>query len=496
MVIRPFNKLATALMILAMIFSARAQICQCLIDSVWFSEETNCDNENLVNICYHYTNTCGDEASATINVEISSDAGVTWYEPGEGWFNTIWGPGGTWGDGVMPGTHCFTWAMDRDLPGVESFDFRIRVSSSCGCCTGMPNLRDNGTMSSILICGPFSGTDPSAPELDPTMDYQAGMTMSGRTWFIDTTSIDTTAWGSDLPGWIWFNERYGWEGPGHCYIHFYLCTDTTEDVTIYFWTRHDDDIVMWIDGEEVFSDLDHHDNVQSEFSPNVVPLTLDCSWHSVYIWLCDYRINYSFSHQFQDAAGNPITWLHYTLDPPSDDYHFADTLIAAGPLDSHHPEVSIICPDSSETLFPGDTIEFPWTIEDLFWDNDPGSLIIDYCAGETVIIFPPTSPIEWVIPDAAEGCPNVEVTIGVRDSFCNWGYDSCSFSLLECVPGIASLICAPCGGYSSCNSQSVTFNVVDTTMVDIDTTGYLPHWWLLIWMEHLKRCTLPRVRHT
>ncbi|MBN2541898.1 PQQ-binding-like beta-propeller repeat protein [bacterium] len=91
------------------------------VDSLWFSEETACNDSNIVTICYELTADTTD-----IDVQVSSDGGSTWDVP----LSTLRSHAGDLGSDILPGIHCFEWIMSEDLPGVESYDFKASVFTS------------------------------------------------------------------------------------------------------------------------------------------------------------------------------------------------------------------------------------------------------------------------------------------------------------------------------------------------------------------------------
>ncbi len=150
------------------------------------------------------------------------------------------------------------------------------------------------------------------------------------------------------------------------------------------------------------------------------------------------------------------------------------TAYAEGPLDSENPDVNLLCPDTFFTI--GDTVALSWNIEDLFWNGLPCSLTVNYCGRETSFVVNDTL-FAFEIPDYAAGCDSVNIILAARDSFCNWGYDSCTIPIVTCAPAVAWLVCPPEGPAitTSCSNQSVTFAVVDTSGFPIDTTRIFVH---------------------
>ncbi|MCD6594370.1 VCBS repeat-containing protein [bacterium] len=95
------------------------------IDSVWFFEETDCNDSNIVEICYILS---GD-TSSNISIQISPDSGATWVDFGEDWFITFEDTAGDIGDSILPGIHCFEWFMSTDFPDTEGMDWVVNVST-------------------------------------------------------------------------------------------------------------------------------------------------------------------------------------------------------------------------------------------------------------------------------------------------------------------------------------------------------------------------------
>jgi len=106
-------------------------ICQCNIDTLWFSEETDCDSVNTVEICYILSNECGDSVPSGVELYLSTDGGTTWISAGESDFGTFSDYTGDYGDSVYPGTHCFQWLLSADIPDLEISDGIVRAVAEC-----------------------------------------------------------------------------------------------------------------------------------------------------------------------------------------------------------------------------------------------------------------------------------------------------------------------------------------------------------------------------
>jgi len=139
---------------------------------------------------------------------------------------------------------------------------------------------------------------------------------------------------------------------------------------------------------------------------------------------------------------------------------------ATGCLDSRPPTVTITnCPT---TISSGEEYTFEWSVVDSFWINQPCSLHIFGCGIDEGYEVPDTFYI-WSVP--AVSCPECTLIVAARDSFCNWGYDTCMFEIRYCTPAYAEVLCPlPCGSFSSCPNQRMIFMIQDTTGVAIDTS--------------------------
>ncbi|GEM_PF-2508215 len=144
-------------------------------------------------------------------------------------------------------------------------------------------------------------------------------------------------------------------------------------------------------------------------------------------------------------------------------------LISIGCLDSRAPVVSIACP--ADTVFYGDTLVLHWTIDDSFWSHDECSLFIGFC-GEIDTIILTDTVFTWPVPPVS--CDSAWARIAVRDGFCNWGFDSCSFRTFACAAGPMAQIVYPdsCGYITTCADQGVSWLVFDTSGHAIDPATF------------------------
>ncbi len=395
--------------------------------NITFAEETDCDDRNIVEICYEIS---GDSVPYDVQLHLSIDSGITWTFP----FDSIWDCEGDLGDSIYPGEHCLFWELGYDIPGIEGY-YPMRIIAStdefdCVCSNIFDDpLRYNGTIPICLILGKIPGV---LTDINTNITYKLGDTTRGLEWFPDTTD---TNFSSYLRGHINFTHRYSWSD-GHLYIYYNLCSPVMYD-TLKMILRKDDDIKLWIDGKLIFEEHDHLGNIDSLEPPDTVIVTLDsCKSHSVLMWLYDDWTNCIISHWFEDLHGNPATWLRYSLEPDTGTHYIetvSDTTVYFGPLDSKPPRVSLDCPDTS--VFVGEEINILWDVEDLFFCNDSGIIIVEY-GSETDTYDVADGRFDWTIPTSID-CDTAMIIVELRDSFCNWGYDSCEINILR--PGYISI---------------------------------------------------------
>ncbi len=95
-----------------------------LLTGLEFSEETYCDNRNMVQICYSIYSI--DSTFLDVSVKFSIDGGLTWTIPPL----TVSDAEGDIGINVAPGEHCFYWSLSTDVPGIEGREFLARIIAS------------------------------------------------------------------------------------------------------------------------------------------------------------------------------------------------------------------------------------------------------------------------------------------------------------------------------------------------------------------------------
>ena len=120
--------------------------CSVIVDSVWFWEETDCNDSNVVQICYTIWTDC-PESLLECTIDISRDSGLTWIHTGQDWFRTLVDTAGGLGI-VHSGTHCFRWIMNEDIT-YEGSDWLVRVVG-----------RAFGLADSAVASGPLDSKNP------------------------------------------------------------------------------------------------------------------------------------------------------------------------------------------------------------------------------------------------------------------------------------------------------------------------------------------------
>jgi len=430
------------------------------IDSVWFWEETDCNDSNIVHICYILS---GDTAS--ISISISPDSGETWVSVGEDWLATLFDTLGDFGYDILPGTHCFDWVMSTDMPDTESRDWLVEV------------------------------------ELEALLDT-----------FMIIDSIDVTSpygWGlAHSDGFFWM--YYLWNGylykkadihPDSAIIDsIFLCDDCNTDIDyrdgyIYYSTNKDrgvvDDTIKRMDFDSEISEViyasPYPDNLESVqfidsnlFVSNYdaatiwqilkIDMTMPIPVSAIDTIIEEPRSETSDIEGMAYALGylwgvnnfgrllqvNPVTFEIVESHPVPNSGSGAEGLcwdgnfmwyqnnilgkiykivildsttsdvIVAGPLDSRRPEVELTAP--TEPLIPGDSCRIDWTITDLFRTGDSCEIHIFGCGIDEYYIVGDTTFV-WPVP--IYPCPECTVVVTVRDSFCNRSSDTTTVSIAQ-----------------------------------------------------------------
>ena len=132
------------------------------LDTIWFSEETDCDGQNVVEICYILRGDPGD-----ISVIASTDGGIEWDAPMVTLENTT----NNLGEAISAGQHCFDWVISDDIPDYESDSAQVSIQLGGGDSLRLTTAADfsDGEFAHINIITP----DPDGED-DGALGIQAG----------------------------------------------------------------------------------------------------------------------------------------------------------------------------------------------------------------------------------------------------------------------------------------------------------------------------------
>ncbi|MBN1755051.1 IgGFc-binding protein [bacterium] len=435
------------------------------IDSVWFWEETECNDSNWVYICYLLS---GD--TADINIGISADSGESWRGPGEEWFVSLEDTVGDYGLGIPPGVHCFRWLLSDDLPGQEGYRWLVQG--------GLEAYLDT-----FEIIDSFS--------LGLRSSYGLGLGYGeDRFWIYDPT--EGYVYVSECPVYsVCEAEDSFFIGTGYnCDIDYadgyiYFCTNRSATLAddslkrmdvytryielLYVFSGAQDIEGVALTGDQLFASQCGR-SVSTLWRLYALDLTIlpateidtfisepfgDCNtleglaYANGYLWgsnnngriaqidLRDSAIVGCYPVPNVGMGAEGLCWngeyLWYQNNATRNIYQInltdftASSFTASEALDSRSPEVELVCADTLTAL---DTVTFSWDVDELFGIDSPGSLFIDYC-GYSETYFPEENSIDWVVPELA--CDSVFLRVAIRDSFCNWGDGRCYFHIV--MPG-------------------------------------------------------------
>ncbi|MBN1756341.1 hypothetical protein JW877_09035 [bacterium] len=434
------------------------------IDYLWFWEETDCNDSNIVHICYLLS---GDTSNITIS--LSSDGGLTWEVPLFTLLDTV----GDLGSEVAPGEHCFQWLMNEDLPDSEGMNWMLEIATgySRGSCSdsvlyiladsfyigyreGQDLAHTDSTM--LLVANPYSSIISiyefskctSALLRSAEIPVAASSPHQGITYafgFIWVTGHDGVIYKVDHST-LMVEGRYAldrsglagspyyegltyddsllyviedWSAVGGASMIFGFDPDSALSCSVALLPRAIDiDVpdynyegftmaggVFWCTcpGDHSIKGIDLSGAVVEDY-PAPGPLTNGAAWDGCYLFLSDRNSPWVFI--YGDGAR-----LWEWLCPSS--------LRANANLDSRPPEINLFCPEG--TFVEGDTIIFDWSVSDSFWVNEPCSLHI-YGSGRDLHFEVSDTYFIW---ESSFACSSCTVVVAARDSFCNWGYDSC-----------------------------------------------------------------------
>ncbi len=445
--------------ILSLQFGVRMCISQPMIDSVWFWEETDCDGRNLVEICYILS-----DDTANISAQMSSDSGMTWDVP----LTTLMDTTGDLGEEIVPGEHCFYWEMgidESDKEGMwtlevglaeyrdtlflsDSFYFAAHNISGLtfdgdniivGERDGSPvtiawyNIEADAIIRTVEVSGCNTAEDLAFAEGRLFMNCQS----PGRVFEIDMTTGDIINQSSNsfssLQGLTYlgndslFLNRSGWHfckiplelDASDCFTHSFG-SGWPEGLAFgngYIWLARDGSSSRPVLLKIRASDFFVSDSFWIIYGGSLGPEGL--AWDGTSLWYANYNTGYVYEY-------DPLLVI-------------SEAISATLPLDSRPPNVDISFSGNSD-IYPNDIISLNWIVEDMFWCDESCSLHISWCTSETTIIAMGTN-YDWIVPPTAEGCDTFWFWIAVRDSFCNWGYDSCNNFSIQYEQTFACIVC-------------------------------------------------------
>ncbi|MCD6419023.1 hypothetical protein J7M00_09625, partial [bacterium] len=500
------------------------EACSTWIDSIWFSEETDCNDSNIVEICYILSSTC-PESLFNVNVRMRPDSLSGWMSAGEGWFATLTDTAGDFGAAVDTGLHCFYWIMNEDT-SAEGREWEVEVGVILGSSTFDCFIFDSLTIS--LESGSYGYPAGLAMKSSDSLIFSEFhppySTEPNKLYIYDlsTRSIVRTLYNAGYPGWHgWKDLAFDGEfiyGATWCYsTDKILKIDPTDGhivsesppicYNLAGVTYDPINDCIWVDGitsgltswrlyklnkltleiEQSF-EIEHIDDHHPEglaFAMGKIWITTDN--HGYFGWL-------DFGSLHGDTIPVVITCVfpaEYGINPAegltSDGFNFyyanwslhkifvisgydspTPYISTSGPLDSRPPSVHLLCPGDS-AISAGDVVHLEWSVIDTFWNDDPCSLHIYGigCSYDTTIIVPDTF-YDWIVPPSAAGCDTIWFVVAARDSFCNWGRDSCAIPPI-CRTAWGLIECAPCESFTGCYDQFVRWIVTVLDGIDIDT---------------------------
>ncbi len=480
------------------VYSSDMLFCSLSIDSLWLYEETDCDGENLVEICYEANDGVVDsfftdfrltDLGTPVPVHTILETVPGYAPPNIGWVNS--------------GTHCFYWDMHADYPEHEGCNFEIEISAH------------NQTLEILTVTDSFAITDAEGVAWDgeflrvtrswysSPLDTQRVFRVDPFTHevFADSCNVDDLFDGYTADcewhdGYLWilggglsaqraklfkfdvstctivdssaavipptrWGQGIAWHGS-----HFYATdsrgkiyeVDPTPPYTS----------TLWLDLETLHPGL-----MDGAISADALVFALGSIWilrnpgPAGHVLLqFDFAGNVIDSFALSATTGfgpEGITFdgscFWYTDHAKDFVYRVClwacdDTSNVMACLDSKNPTITAIC--LPEPVYAGDMATANWLIDDLFTGDIPGSLIVTDGTIHDVYSTSGTSA-DFSVPAT---CESLTIIVVQPDSFCNWGRDSCKIAV--CNPFDVAIECAPCGGTSSCPDQSIRYNVIDT----------------------------------
>ncbi|MBN2541957.1 hypothetical protein JXI42_03745 [bacterium] len=433
-----------------------------LTDSLWFWEETECNDSNIVHICYNLSG-----VTANVSIQMSADGGESWTVP----MLTLRNEEGDMGEGVEPGIHCFDWLMSEDLPDTEGYNWMVKLNTFVLLDTFI--FVDSTDISSYIFYGFGLGFGDGFYWV---YDYETG--------YVHQTPILNHLSRDSIISSYYIGARHNCD-ISYCDSFIYYGRSGRECDSIYRYNLRSDspELVFYApdaswnlqgihcSGSDVFVSADIPAEVtqmvfkvdMSSLPSTRVDTIISNPWRACtaieggafafgYLWGCnnfgniiqidieDYEIVGCYPVPNDGTGAEGLCWDGEYLC-----YHnyrtnyiymimILDTLSLSYsnlvPLDSRHPSLNIECP--YDILYSGHNTTIVWEIDDLFWVGQPSRLFFSYCGmHEEHEVY--GTEYDWVVP--AVECPSCTLIVAARDSFCNWGYDTCIFQILPAATG-------------------------------------------------------------
>ncbi len=452
------------------------------IDSVWFSEERECDSINTVEICYSLSG-----GMATIRPSIATGADTT--DAGEPSFATFTDHDGDFGPETEPGIHCFNWLLSMDMPGIELDTALILISAL----SNLPVVDSFSILdtTAYTINGNDGFVDPDSGYLVLTQDrtWRNGRIITVDSVYTDTLTVGyrfklntTGSRGADgvglilsrypnpplaFGGQLGISQNDGW---GIAVDTWENCCDTNGnhiELSV-------DDTCCLAGSQPVPRPLEQ------------IPIPeelVDNRWHYVYVDISHPRIRVRFDGlTYIDDVYPEIEpfWAYIGFSASTgsarsshiiDDFSIFSPDMegvtvqneALGPLDSRPPEIDML--SIPDTALAGTPVSIDWLSEDLHPRtlSDWADIFVLEYEGGSDTIFDPPSPASYTIPPDADG--ELTVRLISRDDYCNVSTIETSI-FVENPNYIAQAITPLPGEFTACPDQNIVLRITEPLEID------------------------------
>ncbi len=439
--------------------------CTPSIDSVWFSEETECNDSNIVEICYTLSSDC-PESTYTISAQMSADSGETWDVP----FVTLLDAEGNIGDSVAVGTHCFEWVMSEDTI-IEGNDFFVEIDAysyeletyeiiDSFEISGLSNPSGITFKGGYLIIGEHGGNTIYWIDTTTYTEYRNIHTPCGHMEdfsFIDNDLYIIGAFGSSwkicridtLSGDTLNCSELSIDMNGLTYYGDYIIATGYPMQRLYLFDRSDLSFIdscdidiggSWIEGLTNYRGFlwavrDGATDVEGTiFQIDIIEP------ESCYFEILDSFQAPTHTSHLAEGLTNDGHNLWYVNGKIYKIALYENEVFSSAfsPLDSRAPRIDAATEPVKNYPMSDQSI-YIYSIEDLFCDYEAGDtvdmadgfIIIDACGlQDTFQIYGDT--MSFFLPYIE--CDTGWVIVAVRDSFCNWTYDSLFFEVENVAP--------------------------------------------------------------